>query len=305
MNVRSLDRILSVQSHVVHGFVGNKCASFILQTLGYDVDLINTVHFSNHTGYDSVAGTELKEGDIYQIYQSFHENCLSSYNGIITGYMKSAEVGIELAYYIKQMVPRSIYICDPVMGDNGKMYVPNCVLDVYKQHLLPLAEIVTPNFFEFKLLVEDKNSSYPLSIHSGLKDIHKMGPRHIAITSVEGLKDKHLVLYGSTCEASNYKNITTFKIYIPQLPATFTGTGDCFSAFLLHFVLLTKTNFRISCLAATVLLFQILKRTMELQGASGGVYVKELSLLESADLIRSFNLSKVANTAEELGIYID
>lgn len=85
-------RVLSIQSHVVHGFVGNKCSIFILQRLGLDVDPINTVHLSNHNGYPNSAGTVMKSEELDQIISGLRMNNLLSYTHILTGYVGSPGV---------------------------------------------------------------------------------------------------------------------------------------------------------------------------------------------------------------------
>lgn len=90
-------RVLSIQSHVVHGFVGNKCSIFILQRLGIDVDPINTVHLSNHKGYPSSAGTVMKSEELDTILSGLRANNLLSYTHILTGYVGSPNVLSSIA----------------------------------------------------------------------------------------------------------------------------------------------------------------------------------------------------------------
>lgn len=87
MNRELSPRVLSIQSHVVHGYVGNKCSVFVLQRLGLDVDAINTVHLSNHKGYPAFAGPVMKEADVEQLISGLRENNLLGYSHILTGYV--------------------------------------------------------------------------------------------------------------------------------------------------------------------------------------------------------------------------
>ncbi|EEB97603.1 hypothetical protein MPER_03045 [Moniliophthora perniciosa FA553] len=142
-------RILSVQSHVAYGYVGGKAAVFPLQCLGYDVDVVHTVHFSNHAGYARAGGTKTSATELKSIFEAMQTNELLNPTRLLTGYIPNAEaLGAvkELAEKLKQR-EELIYLLDPVMGDSGRLYVAPDVIPVYKS-MLPLATIITPNWFE-------------------------------------------------------------------------------------------------------------------------------------------------------------
>lgn len=145
-------RVLSIQSHTVHGFVGNKAATFPLQCLGYNVDAVNSISLSNHPDYTGgTKGKSLNPEDVRAIIDGLDANGLLNYDLIISGYTRSVEIAAETAAAVKRVFevnPRTIYILDPVLGDDGKFYVPAELTDYFKQNLLPLAEVITPNHFE-------------------------------------------------------------------------------------------------------------------------------------------------------------
>ncbi|CAC5376074.1 pdxK [Mytilus coruscus] len=144
-------RVLSIQSTVVFGYVGNKSASFPLQVLGFDVSTINSVQFSNHTGYGKFKGQVLNDDDVECLYEGLKENNIHNFTHLLTGYIGSKSFLQKVGDIIKDMKitnPTLTYVCDPVMGDNGKMYVPKELLPVYKETILPLADIITPNQYE-------------------------------------------------------------------------------------------------------------------------------------------------------------
>jgi len=148
-------RVLSIQSHVVSGYVGNKCAVFPLQVLGFDVDFINSVQFSNHTGYGHYRGQVLESKDLEELYDGLKTNDLVNYTHILTGYVGSPSFLTEISQVvrnIKAKCPETVYLCDPVLGDNDEFYVPESLIPIYQQKILPLAHIVTPNTFELQLL---------------------------------------------------------------------------------------------------------------------------------------------------------
>ncbi|EDO42065.1 predicted protein [Nematostella vectensis] len=153
-----LCRVLSIQSHVVSGYVGNKSATFPLQVLGFEVDTINSVQLSNHTGYEHFKGQVLNSNELKELCDGLKLNNIDSYSHLLTGYVGSKsflDEVLQVIHHLRNENPKLIYVCDPVMGDNGHFvsktvfqYVPEELLPVYRDHLVPLADIVTPNQFE-------------------------------------------------------------------------------------------------------------------------------------------------------------
>lgn len=175
-------RVLSIQSHTVHGFVGNKAATFPLQCLGYNVDAVNSISLSNHPDYaGGTKGKSLNPEDVRAIIDGLDANGLLNYDLIISGYTRSVEIAAETAAAVKRVFevnPRTIYILDPVLGDDGKFYVPAELTDYFKHNLLPLAEVITPNHFEVtnsSVLFMGWFSSF---FHSLLMDIILMHRQH-------------------------------------------------------------------------------------------------------------------------------
>lgn len=121
-------RCLSIQSHVVHGYVGNKSATFPLQLLGFDVDAINSCQLSSHTGYRTFKGEKLHGDQLLAILQGLEENGLmGAYSHVLTGYVSTPsflEAIAAAVRTIRRLNPGAVYVCDPVMGDHGKLYVP-------------------------------------------------------------------------------------------------------------------------------------------------------------------------------------
>lgn len=115
--------VLSIQSHVVHGFVGNKAATFPLQVLGFDVDPMNSVQFSNHTGYQHWSGQVMESNHLQVIYDSILKNSFQ-YSHVLTGYVRSKSFLLKLNEIISEFRksnPNLVYVCDPVLGDNNKL----------------------------------------------------------------------------------------------------------------------------------------------------------------------------------------
>lgn len=181
---------LSIQSHVVHGYVGNRSATFPLQLLGIDVDVLNTVQLATHTGYPGPKlGTRLTSTEVETIQQGLRNHSIPSlYSSILTGYIPSAELFQTLSQFIqdirKNYNSQLLWLCDPVLGDNGKLYMPASMIDHYKQYALPYATILTPNQFEAEQLTGIMINDYP-SIHRVFDALHCTGVDTVIITSSE------------------------------------------------------------------------------------------------------------------------
>ncbi|TFK05589.1 hematological and neurological expressed 1 protein [Platysternon megacephalum] len=148
-------RVLSIQSHVVCGYVGNKAASFPLQVLGFEVDPVNSVQFSNHTGYAHWKGQMLNSDELHELYEGLKLNNVNHYDYVLTGYTRDSSflaAVVDIVQELKQQNSDLVYVCDPVMGDKwngeGSMYVPKDLLPVYRDRVVPVADIITPNQFE-------------------------------------------------------------------------------------------------------------------------------------------------------------
>ncbi|XP_076662278.1 pyridoxal kinase isoform X1 [Halictus rubicundus] len=229
-------RILSIQSHVVSGYVGNKSAIFPLQLLGFEVDAINSVQLSNHTGYKVFKGQVLNDADLGTLMDGLAQNNLDNYTYLLTGYVGSASFLKRIAGVVralKQKNPNLIYVCDPVMGDNGQMYVPEELKEIYKTEIVPLADIIVPNQYELEyieqiLLLTDIKTNTIEEVRTAIKVLHKEGPHTVAVSSAE-IGNK------LTAICSTVKDNKVIKIDIPKIPASFTGSGDLFAAlFLAH-----------------------------------------------------------------------
>jgi hypothetical protein len=185
-------RILSVQSHTVFGFVGNKAVTFPLQLMGFNVDAVNTITLSNHPAYEKGTKGQSLPGEVMSsIFEGLETNDLLRYDGIMTGYTREPSHLEEIAKVIKKIRekdPSSLFLCDPVLGDNGQFYVPKDLADRYTSLLLPLATVVKVNAFEAQVLGSDYETTASKPIES-LQDaiasavrLHSYGPRIVMIT---------------------------------------------------------------------------------------------------------------------------
>ncbi|KAM4044048.1 pyridoxal kinase isoform 3-T3 [Anomaloglossus baeobatrachus] len=238
-------RVLSIQSHVVRGYVGNKAASFPLQVLGFEVDTINSVQFSNHTGYTHWKGQVLNAEELQEVYEGLRLNGVTQYDYVLT-------------------------VCDPVLGDKwngeGSMYVPEELLPVYKDLVVPVADIITPNQFEAELLTGRKIHTQQEAVQV-MDMLHSLGPSTVVITSSDLPASRgpdFLITLASHRQVREDGQIQTLRICfeLPRVDAVFVGTGDLFAAMLLAWTHLHPNNFKLACEKTVSAMQLVLQRTI-------------------------------------------
>ena len=149
--------ILSIQSHVAYGHVGNDAAVFPMQRLGCEVWPIHTVQFSNHTGYGAWTGRVFDGASILELVDGIAaRGVLASCDAVLSGYLGSAEIGeavIGTVARVKVANPQAAWCCDPVIGDVGRgIFVRSGIPELMRDRAIPSADIVTPNQFELEWL---------------------------------------------------------------------------------------------------------------------------------------------------------
>lgn len=230
--------ILSIQSHVAYGYVGNRAATFPLQRLGYDVNVINTVQFSNHTGYGKWRGEIFSAEHIDQVIQGLVElGILQNCQAVLSGYLGKQEIGNEVLKAValcRQTNPELVYLCDPVMGDIGRgIFVQPDIPSFIAEYAIPQATILTPNHFEMELLTQ-QNIASVASAKQACTKLKAHPNQIIIITSFrrEGTSADELELFMSAPEGNFL--ISTPYLAFAKAP---NGTGDLFSAlFLGHYL---------------------------------------------------------------------
>jgi pyridoxine kinase len=260
--------IISIQSHVVYGYVGNKAAVYPLQSMGFDVWPINTVQFSSHAGYKGYRGEIFSASHIRDLVDGLEAiQVFDKCDTILSGYMGNAEICHEVTNIVNRMKKnndKATYLCDPVIGD-GKCYVKQEVVDFFQENLK--ADIITPNQFEAELLsgIKIKNIN---DLHKVADFFHAKNIDIVIITSVD-LKDKNLEnqLQVFLSESNKEKYLVTTQKH--TIDKRISGTGDLFSALFLGLYKLEK-----DCLTALrksvyymdlVLVNTLLKQDNELQ----------------------------------------
>ncbi|XP_046328139.1 pyridoxal kinase-like isoform X1 [Haliotis rufescens] len=291
--------VLSLQPSFVWGSSGSSVTTFLLQVHGFDVSTINSVQFSNHTGYGKFKGQVLDDQDVTDLYEGLKLNNLVQFSHILTGYIGSKsflEKVKEIIQELRSHNPSLIYVCDPVMGDNGKMYVPENLLEVYRESIVPLADIVTPNQFELELLTRSKVTNETEAL-AAMEMLHNKGVKTVVLSSSSLGRDGVLICLAS----SNRDGVKEcYRIEIPLLPAIFVGTGDLFAASLM--VWMQKDNSLKVAFEKTISTVQaVIRRTLDYARKVAGEHVKptpaqmELRLVQSKDDLEN---PKILYTAE-------
>ena len=144
--------ILSIQSHVAYGYVGNRAATFPLQRLGFDVWAVNTVQFSNHTGYGAWQGEVFSPAHVRSIVDGIAERgVMGQCDALLSGYLGDpalGEVVVEAAERVRAANPAAVWACDPVMGDVGRgFFVRPGIPELFRDRIVPMADVIAPNQF--------------------------------------------------------------------------------------------------------------------------------------------------------------
>eukprot|EP01134_Creolimax_fragrantissima_P005434 CFRG5434T1 len=286
-------RVLSIQSHVVSGYVGNKAATFPLQLLGYETDCINSVNFSNHTGYGRWKGTAMNGQELVDLITGLQENGIAHYDYLLTGYIGCETLLRQIALVVKELKtinPDLTYVCDTVMGDDGVgLYISPSLVPVYRELVVPVADILTPNAFEAEQLTGLSISSIEDAVKV-LDALHSMSGAHtVVITSSHISNDKeNIYLFGS-----DKSRDTKFWFAIPLLKNSFTGTGDLFTSLLLAWYGNTEGNLVEAVQKVLGTMQSVLRNTNDYaEHGTGsdnkiGAKYKELRLIQSKDVIEN------------------
>lgn len=233
--------LLTISSHVIHGYVGNKAIVFPLQSLGWDVDIINTVNYSNHTGYGIFNGMQLLElvfGQLLENLLRLHKDGSYTPGFLLTGYFPNAELIQQFQQFLvdykcqKQLV----YLLDPIMGDQNQLYVDESCVGQYQKLLAnDLVDIITPNQFELQLLTNSLSTRRPITNHATLaraiNDLKSNAPnlKFIIITSFVTSDYPNDLFCVFTTRSTN----KIFYYKVPLLKGYFTGVGDLFTGLIL------------------------------------------------------------------------
>ncbi|MEO9322963.1 pyridoxal kinase PdxY [Nocardioides sp. C4-1] len=225
-------KVLSIQSSVAYGHVGNSAAVFPLQRLGHEVWPVLTVHFSNHTGYGAWRGPLLDPADVRDVIQGIDDRgVLGQADAVLSGYQGDPAVGavvLDAVARVKELNPDAVYCCDPVMGDVGRgMFVKPGIPEYMRDEVVPRADIATPNHFELDFLA-GRTTTTLAEVLDAADAVRASGPRDLLVTSV-----LHSDSATDTLDVVAVSDAGAWAVTTPLLPINPNGCGDITAALYL------------------------------------------------------------------------
>ena len=268
--------VISIQSQVAYGHVGNSAAVFPMQMHGIDVIAVPTTLLSNRPGYPTIRGRVLDAELVADLLLGVEERgALDAANMILSGYLGSPEIAAVVADFVtraRASHPALLYCCDPVLGDRDRgLFVQADIPPLVRDRLCPLTDIITPNHFEFEWLCGVKATTADKMIEAA-QALLARGPSTVVVTSAE-LADTP----GGEIETLAVERARAWRVRTPKLPISPSGTGDLFAAlFVSARVLGSDTPDALAHAASAI--FAVLERT----AISG---TEEMRIVESAGLL--------------------
>jgi pyridoxine kinase len=214
--------VISIQSQVVHGHVGNSAAVYPMQAEGVTVAAVPTTLLSNHPRYPSVRGRVLDAVLVSDLLLGVEERGLIDRAAVlVTGYLGSPAIAAVVADFVERALRRNaklLYLCDPVIGDDGPgVFVADGLVDLFRERLVPMASLITPNQFELELL-----SGRPARDASSLLAASAaLGPASVIATGCTLADTQPGQVETILCSDKTLSRIAT-----PRLPIRPCGTGD-------------------------------------------------------------------------------
>ncbi|KPQ11246.1 MAG: pyridoxine kinase PdxK [Saliniramus fredricksonii] len=251
--------ILSIQSHVAYGHVGNASAVFPMQRLGCEVWPIHTVQFSNHTGYGDWTGRVFDGPAIEELVDGIAaRGVLGRCDGILSGYMGSSDIGnaiLSTVGRVREANPATLYACDPVIGDVGRgVFVRPGIPEFMRDQAVPAADLITPNQFELEYLSQMETPTLAAA-KDAITRIHALGPRVVLVTSLHTQDTPPDAIDMLAGEDGAYWRVRT-----PKLTVSVNGAGDAISAlFFVHYLRTRRADTALAEAAASI--YGLLHRT--------------------------------------------
>src|SRR5882672_671836 len=272
--------VISIQSQVAYGHVGNSAAVFPMQMHGIDVIAVPTTLLSNRPGYPTIRGRVLDAQLVADLLLGVEERgALETTKMILSGYLGSEEIAAVVADFVQRAKARNpalTYCCDPVLGDrDGGLFVQAGIPSLMRDLLCPLADLITPNHFEFEWLCGAKTTTIDHVIAQA-QALMVRGPSTIVVTSAElaDTPDGQI----ETLAVERFKaGFKAWRLRTPKLPISPSGTGDLFASLLVS-ARVREANTPDALSHAASAIFAVLERT-----AARGT--EEMRIVETATLL--------------------
>lgn len=257
--------ILSIQSHVSYGHVGNSAAVFPLQRLGHEVWPVYTVNFSNHTGYGQWGGSPIPASEVTAIISAMEQRgALAQVDVVLSGYQGGTDIAdaiLDAVARVKATNPNATYTCDPVMGNaKSGCFVNPAIPELLRERVVPKADLVTPNQFELGYLAGMQVQTLEETLKA-VDAVMAMGPRAVLVTSVFRPDAAPGTIEMLAADANGAWLVTT-----PHLPFKANGSGDVTAALFTahysqHFGAMGSAKLALERTKASM--FELLTRTHE------------------------------------------
>jgi pyridoxine kinase len=272
--------VISIQSQVAYGHVGNSAAVFPMQMHGIDVVAVPTTLLSNRPGYPTLRGRVLDAQLVADLLLGVEERgAVETSKVILSGYLGSAEIAAVVAEFVaraKARNPQLIYCCDPVLGDRDRgLFVHAGIPPLVRDLLCPLADIITPNHFEFEWLCGTRASTTDQMITQA-QTLLARGPSTIVVTSAD-LEDSPGDEIETLAVERTRQGFKAWRVRTPKLPISPSGTGDLFASLLVSARVNGADTPKALSHAASAI-FAVLERTA-LRGT------EEMRIVENAELL--------------------
>jgi pyridoxine kinase len=221
--------VLSVQSRVAYGHVGNAASVFPLQRLGIEAWALDTVAFSNHTGHGQWRGSVVPAAQIATLFEGIAAlGVLPRIDAVLSGYLGDAATGpvlLDIVGQVRKANPAALFCCDPVIGDvDTGSYVAEGIAEFFRDRALALADIVTPNRFELEYLT-GRNIASLAEAGEAAAALRGLGPGIVLVTSLECGAERIAMLAAGPDGA--------WAVETPRLPVMLNGCGDVTAALFL------------------------------------------------------------------------
>ena len=269
--------ILSIQSSVAYGHVGNSASVFPMQRLGVEVWPVSTVLFSNHTGYGEWRGPLVAPDDVRDVITGIGERgAFPEVDAVLSGYQGGTQIGdviLDAVAQVKAANPSAIYACDPVMGNaKSGCFVHPDIPVLLRERVVPKADLITPNQFELGFLT----GTEPEDLESTLASVdaaRAMGPSTVLVTSV--LQPDRPA---DTIEMLAVHGDGAWIVRTEHLPIKCNGSGDVTAALFTTHLLQSGGDAALALGRTASSVWDLVKRTLD----SGR---RELQLVQSQEEI--------------------
>jgi len=270
--------VISIQSQVAYGHVGNSAAVFPMQMRGIDVMAVPTTLFSNRPRYPTIRGQVLDAGLVADLLMGLEERgAVDTCQVILTGYLGSPQIGEVVAGFVARAMRRNstvIYCCDPVIGDAERgVFVERGLPELFRDRLCPMANILTPNQFELEWL--------------GGRKLETADRLVAAARTLANPSSSTVVVTGASLDDGQEDRIVTFAIEgklvwsvaTPKLQGSTSGAGDLFAALFVSSLIGGSTT-AVALADAVSSTFAVLKETVSAGAEEMRIVTSASSLLD-------------------------